>query len=143
MNCPNSPQKKQNNFLFLVFLLCAKICSFILVLEIFFLFDFNKQFCNLQSGKLFKIHYEDWWYQKKLTSDASIMGRPDEWQQPIRNSSEEISSVSKTGRTRLEIISSWANSARPMLYCFGMGVASLFRNWGNWCKPLQRRLDKL
>ena len=52
------------------------------------------------------------------------------------NQSEQISSISKTGRTRLDIILSWANSAHPTLYYFGMGIAPLFRNWQNWFEPL-------
>ena len=52
---------------------------------------------------------------KSSTPDSSIMGRPGQWQQPMKFRTRKISSISKIGRTRLEIISSWVDSAQPTL----------------------------
>ena len=52
---------------------------------------------------------------KSSTPDSSIRGRPGQWQQPMKVRTRKILSMSKTGRTRLEIISSWANTAQPTL----------------------------
>ena len=43
---------------------------------------------------------------KSSTPDLSIIGRPGQGKQPMKFRTSKISSMSKTGRTRLEIISS-------------------------------------
>ena len=104
----------------------------------FFFFNIELDFHKTKSHTTTKDYIEPefvkkdlWWYRKTISPDSSRMGRADQWQQPMR-----ISSMSKTNRTRLLIISSWANSARPTLYCFGMDIAPLFRNWQDRCEPL-------
>ena len=56
----------------------------------------------------------NWWYQK---TNSILVHNGSSWSMTVARGSqfEQISSMSKTGRTRLEIISSWADNAQPTL----------------------------
>ena len=63
------------------------------------------------------ISLDDSWTRGQLMipEKVQLQTRPGQWQQPMKFRTRKISSMSKTGRTRLEIISSWADNAQPTL----------------------------